>query len=113
MQITNLINNLPNPAKEEIIEVIHQTNSIRIERIISFGHISPKDFWYDQEEDESVTILQGAARLMFEGDSEPIPLIAGDMLQIPAHKKHRVEWTIPDQPTVWLAIFSKQAESKN
>jgi len=24
---------------------------------------------------------------------------------IAAHRKHRVEWTTPDEPTVWLAVF--------
>ena len=28
----------------------------------------------------------------------------GDFVNIPAHKKHRVEWTTPDEPTVWLAV---------
>jgi cupin 2 domain-containing protein len=30
---------------------------------------------------------------------------AGDFVNIPAHRKHRVEWTTPDEPTVWLAVF--------
>jgi len=28
----------------------------------------------------------------------------GDYLLIPAHKRHRVEWTKPDIETLWLAI---------
>ena len=28
----------------------------------------------------------------------------GDFVNIPAHKRHRVEWTTPDEPTVWLAV---------
>ena len=28
----------------------------------------------------------------------------GDYVNIPAHKRHRVEWTTPDAPTVWLAV---------
>ena len=26
-------------------------------------------------------------------------------LGAPAHRKHRVEWTTPDEPTVWLTVF--------
>jgi cupin 2 domain-containing protein len=29
----------------------------------------------------------------------------GDWINIPAHQRHRVEWTSPDEPTVWLAVF--------
>jgi cupin 2 domain-containing protein len=28
----------------------------------------------------------------------------GDFVNIPAHTKHRVEWTTPDEPTIWLAV---------
>ena len=28
----------------------------------------------------------------------------GDFMNIPAHTKHRVEWTTPDEPTIWLAV---------
>ena len=26
-------------------------------------------------------------------------------INIPAHQKHRVAWTMPVEPTVWLAVF--------
>jgi len=29
---------------------------------------------------------------------------AQEMQRIPAHKKHRVDWTTPDEPTVWLGV---------
>jgi cupin 2 domain-containing protein len=28
----------------------------------------------------------------------------GDFINIPAFKKHRVDWTTPDEPTVWLGV---------
>jgi len=28
----------------------------------------------------------------------------GDHVFLPAHKRHRVTWTDPDRPTVWLAV---------
>jgi cupin 2 domain-containing protein len=30
---------------------------------------------------------------------------AGDYVEIPAHTRHRVEWTDPDEDTVWLAVY--------
>jgi cupin 2 domain-containing protein len=77
---------------------------VRIERIVSVGHASPEGFWYDQNEDEWVVVLKGAARLMFEGERQPVEMRAGDFISIPAHKRHRVEWTTPNEPTLWLAV---------
>ena len=44
-------------------------------------------------------VLKGAARLRFE--DETVEMKPGDFLKIPAHKKHRVEWTTLDEPTIW------------
>ena len=51
-------------------------------------------------------LLRGAARLRFEDDV--IELEPGDSVSIPAHRKHRVDWTTPDEPTVWLAVFYEE-----
>ena len=40
-----------------------------------------------------------------EDDDEPIHMRNRDFVNIPAHRKHRGEWTTPDEPTVWLAVF--------
>jgi len=69
----------------------------------SLGHASPEGYWYDQDQHEWVVVLKGAARLRFE--DETVEMRPGDFVNIPAHKKHRVEWTTPDEPTVWLAVF--------
>ncbi|MBW2223814.1 MAG: hypothetical protein JRF54_06250 [Deltaproteobacteria bacterium] len=34
-----------------------------------------------------------------------VELGPGDAAFIPAHTKHQVTWTTPDEPTVWLALF--------
>ena len=47
-------------------------------------------------------VLKGAARLQFEDG--PVEMKPGDFINIPAHNRHRVEWTTPDEPTVWLAV---------
>jgi cupin 2 domain-containing protein len=31
-------------------------------------------------------------------------LRAGDSLDIAAHRRHRVEWTDPAGPTIWIAV---------
>lgn len=64
----------------------------------------PEDFWYDQEQHEWVVVLKGAAKLRFDGDDEPLEMKPGDFINIPSHKRQRVEWTTPDEPIVWLAV---------
>ena len=101
----NLFDDLPSNLPEELIDVLVDSPNLRIERIVSTGHSSADGFWYDQSEHEWVIVLRGEAKLMIEGESELHHLRAGDHVLIPAHQKHRVEWTTPDEPTVWLAVF--------
>lgn len=77
---------------------------VRIERIVSTGQTSPPDFWYDQDTAEWVVLLKGAARLRFADEDAARCLQAGDWLHIAPHRRHRVDWTDPDQVTVWLAV---------
>ncbi len=100
----NLFVNVPTDFPEELIEVLVENQHVRIERIVSTGHASPEGFWYDQEEHEWVVVLKGEAKLQFE-NAESVHLKPGDHLLIPANQKHRVEWTTPKEPTVWLAVF--------
>ena len=102
--MNNLFTNLPTDLPKELVEVLAENKHVRIERIVSTGHTSPEGFWYDQEDAEWVVVLKGEAKLHFEGDDEPIHMKMGDFVNIPAHRKHRIEWTTPDEPTVWLAV---------
>ncbi|MCI0493881.1 cupin domain-containing protein [candidate division KSB1 bacterium] len=102
--IKNIFENIPEKIPEEIFEAIISTPDVSIERIISKGHSSQKDFWYDQDRNEWVVVLKGHARLKFFEDEESVELKPGDYINIPAHCKHRVEWTDPDEATIWLAI---------
>ena len=104
MKQQNFFSNITENLSDEIIETILTHNNIRIERIISKGQSSPEDFWYDQTENEWILVLEGKAIIKFE-DESIITLHKGDYLLIPANKKHRVEWTDPEQHTIWLAIF--------
>ncbi|WP_068138237.1 cupin domain-containing protein [Roseimaritima ulvae] len=98
---------LPDAAQsldEELVDVLAENRHVRIERIVSTGQSSAESFWYDQDEHEWLVVLQGAARLMFD-DRRSVELKPGDSLQIPAHCRHRVAWTTPEEATVWLAVF--------
>lgn len=76
----------------------------RLERIVSAGQATPAGEWYDQPEHEWVLLLRGSAGLRFEGDDRVHILKPGDWVDIPAHRRHRVEWTHPSEPTIWLAV---------
>jgi cupin 2 domain-containing protein len=106
MDTSNIYSDIPKHIPNELIERVFQSESLRIERIISYGQSSPKDFWYDQEENEWVILLKGKAILKFNNNSS-VELQEGDYLFIPAHKKHRVEWTDTNKKTIWLAVFFK------
>ena len=100
----NLFENLPHELPAEVFDRLVETPSLRVERIVSCGHASPDGFWYDQEDHEWALVLRGRARLRFADSDAPIELAPGDYVEIAAHRRHRVEWTTPDEPTVWLAI---------
>jgi cupin 2 domain-containing protein len=102
MKKANLFEKIPIQLKEELFEEILSSKNVKIERIVSKGHTSPKSGWYDQEKSEWVVVLQGEAVIAFE--DEQIHLNAGDYLTIPAHTKHKVLWTLPEFETIWLAV---------
>jgi cupin 2 domain-containing protein len=101
----NLLADIPESLDEENFQNLLQSGSVRVERIVSHGHASPPSFWYDHDEGEWVLVLKGAAILEFEGELESLRLLPGDHVNIPPHRRHRVAWTAPDEPTVWLAVF--------
>lgn len=115
----NLMRDLPDARAGEIVERLAGGATARIERIVSHGQTSPAGFWYDQDEAEFVVVLAGTARLEF-ADGEIVEMAAGDWLDIAPHRRHRVAWTDPDRPIVWLAVFynlchsgRSEAESRN
>ena len=98
----NLFADPPPNLPEEISTTLLEASDVRIERIVSHGQCSPDGFWCDQDQAEWVLLLKGAARLQFEG--RLLEMRPGDFVNIPAHQKHRVAWTAPDEPTIWLAV---------
>lgn len=106
MNLSNILGAIPSDLSAEVFEDIIKSPNIRIERIISKGQFTPADSWYDQDEHEWVMVLEGKAILEFE-NNHSLTLNKGDYINIPAHCKHKVSWTDPDQITLWLAIFYK------
>ena len=99
----NLLADIPVDLPDELFATLLSTPNLLVERIVSLGHASPAGCWLAQDRHEWVLLLQGAARLVFEGE-EPIDLLPGTVIDIPAQRRHRVDWTAPDEPTIWLAI---------
>jgi len=101
----NLLAPLPEADAAEHVDALLTRPGLRVERIVSRGQASPPGFWYDQPEAEWVLVLTGSARLRFADETEARLLGPGDWLDIAPHRRHRVDWTDPDVPTVWVAIF--------
>jgi len=98
------------PFADELMETLYQCRGVRIERIVSTGQVMPEGQWYDQDSDEWVLVVAGAARLLIAGEERERELASGDWLLLPAHCRHRVTWTETDPPTVWLAMHFSQTE---
>ena len=107
----NVFDDLP-PAcgREEFTELLSRPG-VRIERIVSTGQASPPGFWYDEPLGEWVVLLRGEARLRFEDEADTRSLRPGDFVDIAAHRRHRVEWTHPEIPTIWLAVHYVNASN--
>jgi cupin 2 domain-containing protein len=106
----NLYQDLPADLPGERFDPLLARPGLRIQRIVSRGQCSPQGFWYDQDQHEWVLLVQGEARLAFEGDAEALHLLPGMYVDIPAHRRHRVEWTPADRDTIWLAVHYAGAE---
>lgn len=102
-QLKNLFQQLPNDKTQEHFEALLMQPGVKLERIVSNGQSTPEGEWYDQAWDEWVMILQGEAGLLIEGQ-ETLHMKAGDSIMLPAHCRHRVEWTSEQQTTLWLAL---------
>lgn len=100
----NIFERLPEHLAEEQLTELLAAPGLTIERIVSIGQASPAGFWYDQDWSEWVLVLAGSAGLLVEGEAAPRVLGPGDYLLIPAHVRHRVAWTDPEHPTIWLAV---------
>jgi cupin 2 domain-containing protein len=110
MQILRLF--APQSARpaHELFEPLLDGGGFRLERIVSTGQITPPGEWYKQDRPEWVALLTGAARLRFADPDELVELRPGDAVNIPAHRRHRVEWTALEGETIWLALHYQPGE---
>lgn len=101
--MSNIFADIPESLSAELTQQLASAENVRIERIVSQGHHSDSDHWYDQDDNEFVLLVQGAATLEFE--HETISLEPGDWIEIPAHQRHRIVSTKLDEQTIWLVVF--------
>ncbi|MGQ0793069.1 MAG: cupin domain-containing protein [Deltaproteobacteria bacterium] len=107
MKLPNLFD-APAHSAAEAFDSLVESAGFRLERIVSSGQATPPGEWLAQERDEWVALLSGGAGIRFQGDEIVSVMRPGDFLNIPAQKRHRVEWTDSSQKTVWLALhYSK------
>ena len=99
----NLFDDVPDRSDTEQFRDLLTRPGARIERIVSNGQVTPEDAPYDQPHDEWVLLVSGAAALWLDGMGER-RLRPGDYVLIPSGCRHRVTWTAPDEPTIWLAV---------
>ncbi|OPY01396.1 MAG: Cupin domain protein [Syntrophorhabdus sp. PtaB.Bin184] len=104
MKKQNVFSPIPPDIPDEIFETIAASGTVRIERIISRGQATPQGSWYDESLNEWVILLKGSADILFEGEADPVTLLPGDHVLIPAHRRHRVTRTDKGEPTIWLAV---------
>ena len=102
--IQNLFHDVPEKLPEELFTELAAGHSAKIVRIVSTGHATPESEWYDQDDDEWVVVLKGKARLKFADGRADLEMAPGDHVLLPAHCRHRVDWTSDQEPTVWLAV---------
>jgi cupin 2 domain-containing protein len=103
--MSNIFADIPGDLPEELETLLASGKAFTLKRIVSRGHCSPPDFWYDQAEAEWVILLSGEATVAFDHDRPPAQLKAGDYLYIPPHCRHRVSRTDPGTESVWLALY--------
>ena len=100
----NIFGDAGNAANPEEFLTLLESDTVKIERIVSRSHGSPPGFWYDQTEDEWVMVVRGTAALEFAG-GEIVEMKEGDYVIIPRGVRHRVART--GENTVWLAVHLK------
>ncbi|MEY8715648.1 cupin domain-containing protein [Francisella philomiragia] len=100
----NLFDVIPNISNEEIFIELLKNDHIHIEKIISYGQITPIGEPYIQSHDEWVVVLKGMAKLKLANND--YILDEGEHLFVPKNTKHWVTYT--ENPTIWLAIHLKR-----
>ena len=109
MKIENLFNTDHVLIQTEQFSPLASTTNASLKHIVSPAGCSLDTNWYDQDQDEWVTVIQGYGVIAFE-DATIVTLKPGDHITIPAHTKHRVIKTSADVATIWLAMYFDKME---
>ncbi len=99
----NIFSNIPNLVADELFKTLHESKNLKIERVVSDGHASPSGFWYDQDQNEFVIVLEGKATIEYK-DGPAFEMSKGDYIIIHAHQLHRVVSTSQERKTIWLTV---------
>lgn len=75
---------------------------------MSNGQSTAEGIWLKEKAAEWVMVLQGKAVIVFKEKKKKVILKTGDYIFIPANTLHRVEWTHPEQKTLWLAVHGEK-----
>lgn len=102
--MNSILTELPTDKEQEHFQDLLTRPGVKLERIVTYGQVTPPGEWYDQAWDEWVMMVQGEAKLLLEQDAQLLHMKPGDHVLLPAHCRHRVEWTPEDQATIWLAL---------
>jgi len=102
--MNSMLTELPTDRGQEHFEDLLTRPGVKLERIVTYGQTTPSGEWYDQAWDEWVMLVQGEAKLLLEQEEQLLHMKPGDHVYLPAHCRHRVEWTPQDQTTIWLAL---------
>ena len=100
----NIYADIPSSLPNEMFNALISNENIRIKRILSHGHSSPEEGWYNQDENEWVMVLEGQGVIEFE-DGRVVTLSKGDYINIAGREKHKVVGTVENVVTIWLAVF--------
>ncbi|WP_210459084.1 cupin domain-containing protein [Vibrio crassostreae] len=100
----NIYADIPSSLPNEMFNALISNENIRIERILSHGHSSPEEGWYNQDENEWVMVLEGQGVIEFD-DGRVVTLSKGDYINIAAREKHKVIGTVENVVTIWSAVF--------
>lgn len=106
----SMLTDLPADKAQEHFEELLTRPGVKLERIVTYGQATPLGEWYDQAWDEWVMVVQGEAKLLLELGDQLLHMKPGDHVMLPAHCRHRVEWTPDDQTTIWLALHLGETE---
>ena len=71
----NLLHDIPAHLAAEQFDLLLQTGTCRLERIISIGHITPPGEWYDQENNEWVLLSRILYHQMMRWQGKKITVI--------------------------------------